>query len=157
MAIRKTPTLAQQRAAFATLASIAPFKVGDRVKVLRNFKEDELGSNLSVISEDDEDVAGYIGKTFEITDTGGVGTYELDHDWYWPFFVLELVSEGKTVDLNDEYRAFVADDGQSVKVGCQEIPAAAVLELAEKVRKAQSEYKPPAKPAKARKRTATRR
>ena len=147
MATRK-PTNAQLKNAFLLLSSVSPFKLGDRVKVLRNFKDYELGSPVESINDAD----AYVGREYDITEVDTDGTYELNNDYYWPFFVLELVKSATAVKLNDDYTAVVSEDGKTVKVGCQDIPAAAVLELAEKVRTVQSEFKPPAKPVSKRKR-----
>lgn len=57
-----------------------------------------------------------------------------DHKTYGNLLTLELkkaASQLKEVKLNKEHVAFVSKDKQIVTVGCQKIPAAKVLELAQ--------------------------
>lgn len=117
MAARK-PALAT---AYATLAAAAGFAVGDKVKVLRSFKNDELGCGLDY---DKDYMDNYIGDELEITNTFKNGTtFEVDDNYEWPFFCLEKVNDPLVVlNINGEYDdAEIAENGQSVSVGCNTI------------------------------------
>lgn len=117
MAARK-PALA---VAYATLALAAAFEVGDKVKVLRSFKNDELGCGLDYDKDEMDDL---VGQELEISNTYKNGTtFELDDTYEWPFFCLEKVNDPLVVsNINGDYDdAEIAENGQSVSVGCNTI------------------------------------
>ena len=147
-----TPPRATARTAYITLARLKPFAEGDQVKILRVFEDEEYGTTADAPSKDIQE--DRIGETCTVTRVDmNDGTYELDHDDWYPFFVLELVKGSKRVKLNNAYNADISDDGQTVEVGCQTIPAAAVLELAERIRDLQAKAPPKPKPRVPRRRT----
>ena len=63
---------------------------GDKLKILRPFRTEELGTPISFVSSMKNDV----NKTLEVTDISITGGYRLN-GWYWPFFCLELVEKAK--------------------------------------------------------------
>jgi hypothetical protein len=148
MPTKKAATPAQIRAAFLLLAAVAPFSEGDTVKVLRTCSDNELGSEVY-----DCDSSNEVGKEFKVTSLSGPGEYEIDNGYYYPFFCLQLIRKSDSIELNSEYTAVISDDGKSVEVGCQDIPAAKVLELAERIKVVQA--KQPVKKAVAKKKNIT--
>jgi hypothetical protein len=147
----KKPTETQTRNAFITLARVNPFNVGDTVKVLRSFADNEMGCEIYP----DDDVEDSVGSMLAVTDVYDTGHYELENGSSYPFFVLERIRESKCITLNDEYDAAVSEDGETVEVGCQTFQSDAILKLANVIRAARDNYTPPAK--RARKRASRRR
>jgi hypothetical protein len=115
---------------YSQMQKLSGLKVGDKVKILRSYKEDEMGAYCCFTPSMREEVGqeGVITAIF----SRGVKV----NGWLWPFFVLEKLEEPPVeVKLNSEYTAIVAGDRETVKVGCQTFSREAVLELAEKLKK----------------------
>ena len=117
---------------YKKMSELSGFKVGDKVKIWREFSRDEMGCPAEFASRMKE----LVGKEGVITNTSFWGTFQIDSNWWWPFFVLEKhVEPPVKVKLKSEYTAVVAGDRETVKVGCQTFSREAVLELAEKLKK----------------------
>lgn len=129
----KKPTERQARTAFRTLSRVNPFVLGDKVRVLRRFEDWELGSDTEFYI----DMEQFVGTEMEVTDVYDDGSYELNHNYAWPFFVLEKTGESLSIEIGG-YTGIISDDGMSVEVGCQTIDFEVVTELAEKMRRQQA-------------------
>ena len=91
--------------------------MGDKVKVLRTFTNNEMGCPIRASSCDED----YVGEECEITAITPQGAYELNDNNgdYFPFFVLLKIDTPLHVRLNDEYSAELDEDGDYAEVGCQ--------------------------------------
>lgn len=125
--------------AYVLLASTCGIKEGDEVKVLRNFKDNELGCLAD--APDDEEISSLIGYKCEVSCVFTDGMFELDNGYGFPFFCLEKVENEKRIRLTDEYVAEIADDGTVVHVGCQTIEFSVVEELYNGMLKEQNKAK----------------
>lgn len=144
----KQPTTVQARNAYLTLNKLSEVEVGSLVRVLRAFKDGELGCEIPW----DEDMQEYVGQEYIVTGSYTEGEYELDHNYVWPFFALEVVGKSLSMEVGD-YTATVADDGKTVEVGCQTITAENVFALADLMREQMAKApKPVVKVAKVAKR-----
>lgn len=104
-------------------------EVGDKVRILRMPKYHENGWSAGVNPYMEE----YIGQIYTVTAIRSDWGFSLDN-WWWPFFVLELVEKApktKTIKLNDTYTAVVHKD--KVVVGCQTFSHDVVKQLANAV------------------------
>lgn len=136
MSSRKPATITPE-VAYSTLATAANINVGDTVRVLRSFKDYELGAPV----EWDDDMKSLVGDEFRVTDLYDNGTtYELDNAYNWPFFVLEKVTNTLEFRINDEYIAEISEDGTSMEVGCQDIDADTIFKLADHLRQVQADH-----------------
>lgn len=117
---------------YTKMSELSGFQIGDKVKICRRFKRDEMGCP----AEFARGMYKSVGEEGVITAKSRKGNFEINREWFWPFFVLEKLEEPPVeVKLNDDYTAVVAGDRETVKVGCQTFSREAVLELAEKLKK----------------------
>lgn len=124
--VKSKPTVTQQRAAYKVLVATCGIAVGDYVKVVRPFVDNESGCLL----EFDEDwMDDMVGQSFEVTQINGDGDFELDggDGGYWPFFC--LLKESAAIKLNEQHTAVIIDGGKNIKVGCQVFSSDKVIEL----------------------------
>lgn len=117
--------------AWLTLSGI---KNGDMVKLMcvpgTNYGNEEYYFDDSEC----DNIKDWIGHTFAVelicSDLSLLITDE-DQDINFNVPVWCVIKEsGTRIKLNDEYDAVLSADGTSLKVGCQTIPAAAVVKLA---------------------------
>lgn len=125
---------AQYIAAFKVLVALSGIKSGDMVKLI-SAPTTHYGNDPEHFDpEDMRDAKDYIGETFEVDYVSNDQTVYINNDQecvYLHVPIWCLVKDGSTeVELNDEYTAILSADGTKVQVGCQSIPAAAVLKLA---------------------------
>lgn len=119
--------------AYKVMQANCGIEVGDKVKVLRAAKDDENGWKEEWAS----DMSAQIGKTLVVQEIDGNRGFRLSDEYFYPFFVLELVEKGfktKEIKLNGRYTAIV--DRYSVEVGCQSFSFDAVEKLYEAVQDA---------------------
>jgi hypothetical protein len=113
---------------YIQMQKLSGLQVGDKVKILRSYKDEEMGAYCRFVHS----MGRLIGQEGVITDISRKGAKVLG--WLWPFFVLEKLEESPVeVELNHEYTAVVAGDKQTVKVGCQTFSREKILELAGKL------------------------
>ena len=113
---------------YAQLQKFSGFKVGDRVKIVRGFEGNEWGANCGYFQE----LGEWVGKEVKITKIIDTGV-EVNKEWYFPFFCLELISRSVEIKLNEDYTAVVAGDKKTVTVGCQTFSREKILELAKEL------------------------
>lgn len=122
----QTPPEPTLKDAYLKMQSECGIEAGDTVKVVRKVSDGEMGWG-SIWSPY---MNTLIGQQFQVVKNKGVHGFLLKNNVF-PFFCLELVKKGTTpIKLNDDYSAEISSDGETVKVGCQDIPAEAVLTLA---------------------------
>lgn len=146
-------TQKQINAAYNLLQKECGIKEGDKVRILRKFASNELGCNIDYVEgEFDMDACiGLEGIVEEVFTGHGSGIHvETDSGtWTWPFFVLEMLARPIMVELEGcDWNAFINDDGTMVSVGCQDIEAESILELADRIREIQDDAPIPKKKAK---------
>lgn len=119
--------------AYKIMSKNCGIKVGDTVKVLRRFKDEENGCNPYHTRE----MEGYIGKEGIITDVEkDYWTYRVDFDtdnFYYPFFVLEKIKDGVEPIELDGYTVIFKDKG-SIEVGRQKLDWETVKEIYERAK-----------------------
>lgn len=98
---KKEPTYEERQAEWIKMNGI---KVGDKVKILKEFSSKDL---ICEFFPDIKDLVGTIGEIKEITDAGiQVYTENKSNWWYWPYDCLEKVEEPEKkyvpFDLNNE-------------------------------------------------------
>ena len=142
-----TPTAVAVEAAMKVLGAASGFAVGDTVKLVRLFDENNAALGCCLDLELDE---SFIGMTFKVTekDYSNDGSFQLDHDYWVPWYCIEFVCKATSVELNEDYTAVISKDGKKVEVGCQEISADKVLELADRIREVQASQPVKRAPAK---------
>ena len=122
---------------YLRMQSLSGIKVGDRVKILRRFVNEEMG--VGCYFNKDGRMDSQIGKEGIVLDASLIGIYvenDSGQKWYWPFFCLEkLVEPPVSFKLNEDYTAVISGDRETVTVGCQKFSREIVLALAEKLKK----------------------
>lgn len=96
---------------------------GDKVKILRIAKSHELGWGVQWNSE----MNANVGKIMTVTRVESGNGILLNSQFWYPWFVLEIVSKSNAVKLNDKYTAILSHAG--IQVGCQTFP----LDIAQKL------------------------
>jgi hypothetical protein len=85
--------------AYKVMQENCGIEVGDTVRVLREVKSWEIGWSYVwgiVMNE-------FIGKELKVISLDNGAGIGLENDFFFPFFVLELVSKAKKINLNGSY------------------------------------------------------
>ena len=81
-----------------TMQKAWPGKVGDEIKVLREFEHGEMGCRINW-NRNMEETVGCLGIISKISETGGVSVDILGSHWEFPFFVLEITKPAEVMEL----------------------------------------------------------
>lgn len=114
------PLTMSMKAAYSVMAKNCGIKVGDTVKVLRRFENEENGCNPHHVLNMDR----YVGEEGVVTEVDeDYWSYRVDFktdDFYYPFFVLEKVKDAEESIIIDGHIVEFKEKGK-IKVGCQKI------------------------------------
>ena len=114
------------REAYITMQAACGIEVGDTVRITRKAADFEMGWGEDWAGDKMIALVGKTGVVSKVHDKRPNGGFKV-HDWYFPFFVLELVSKKPRsikLRLSDDYDAQVFKD--KIVVGCQTFPISAV-------------------------------
>ena len=114
------------RETYITMQAACGIEVGDTVRITRKAADFEMGWGEDWAGDEMIALVGKTGVVSKVHDHRPNGGFKIN-DWYFPFFVLELVSKKPRsikLRLSDDYDAQVFKD--KIVVGCQTFPISAV-------------------------------
>jgi hypothetical protein len=127
----------QYLAAFKVLLTLSGIKEGDTVRLTAAPGENYGNESEFFASYENENAQECIGQRFIVVGVCSNSTILIEHEHDCVEFTVPIwcvIKDDSTkVELNDEYSAILSSDGKTITVGCQEIPAAAVLKLAKAI------------------------
>lgn len=108
------------REAYKVMQAASGIEAGDRVKITRKAKSQEMGWPETWSSQMDQ----FVGKEFIVKAISSTNISLEGPLNRFPFFVMEITEKQaiKSVRLNENHVAKIDKDNKTVKVGCQTIP-----------------------------------